>query len=254
MATPNDSDMKPEVRRYPDLEHLSNAAAEFICSLADEGSNKSGLFTIALSGGKTPKSLYANLARPLYTTRMSWSHIHLFWGDERCVPPDHPESNFSMAFRALISKVPIPVQNIHRIPAETEPPEEAAEAYEAVLREFFSSRRKAGPISTFDVILLGVGKDGHTASLFPGDQALEEKKRWVTAVRAPQGSPPVPRITLTLPLINGARWVLFMVSGSGKREVVRSILQDPLLAAQRFPAARVNPGGRVVWLIDNETV
>jgi len=113
--------MKPEVRRYPNLEVLSDAAAEFICSLAGERVSQSGLFTIALSGGKTPKSLYENLARPSSSTRMPWSHIHLFWGDERCLPLDHPEGNFSMAFHALISRVPIPPQNVHRIPAEIEP-------------------------------------------------------------------------------------------------------------------------------------
>ena len=249
----HDSDMKPEVRCYPNLEVLSNAAAEFICTLAVECVNERGLFTIALSGGKTPKTLYENLARPFYSTRMPWSHIHLFWGDERCVRPDHPESNFSMAFHALISKVPLPSQNVHRMPAEIEPPEDAAEAYEGVLREFFGSPRKPGPIPAFDLIVLGVGKDGHTASLFPRDQALEVEKRWVTAVRTPQGTPLVPRITLTLPVINRASYVLFMVSGSGKRELVRSILEEPDSAAQRYPVARVSPGGRVVWLIDEET-
>jgi 6-phosphogluconolactonase len=245
--------MKREVRRYPNLEHLSTAAAEFICSLANERVDGSGLLTIVLAGGKTPKTLYENLALPFYSTRMPWSHIHLFWGDERCVLPDHPESNFAMAFHALISKVPLPSQNVHRMPAEIEPPEDAAEAYEDVLREFFGFPRKPGPIPAFDLIVLGVGKDGHTASLFPGDRALEMDKRWVTAVQTPRGTPLVPRITLTLPLINGASCVLFMVSGSGKRELVRSILEEPDSAAQRYPAARVSPGGRTIWLIDEET-
>ena len=245
--------MKREVRRYPNLEILSEAAAEFICSLVGERVSQDGLFTIALSGGKSPKLLYEKLAAPPHAARIPWSHIHLIWGNERCVPPDHPESNFSMAFHALISKVPIPPQNVHRMPAEIEPPGDAAEAYERILSEFFGSPKEAGPIPTFDLIVLGVGKDGHTASLFPGDQALEEEKRWVTAVLTPHGSPPVPRITLTLPLINRARCVLFIVSGSGKREVVRSILEEPDSAAQRYPAARVNPDGKVVWLIDEET-
>ncbi len=245
--------MKREVKRYPNLEVLSEAAAEFICSLAGERVSQSGLFTIALSGGKTPKSLYEKLAASPHAARMPWPHIHLFWGDERCVPLDHPESNFSMAFHALISKVPIPPQNVHRMPAEIEPPGDAAEAYERILWEFFGSPKEAGLTPTFDLILLGVGKDGHTASLFPGDQALEEEKRWVTAVLTPHGSPRVPRITLTLPLINRARCVLFIVSGSGKREVVGSILEEPDSAAQLYPAARVNPDGKVVWLIDEKT-
>ena len=245
--------MKREVRRYPNLEILSEAAAEFICALAGERVSQGGLFTIALSGGKTPKLLYEKLAAPPHAARMPWPHIHLIWGDERCVPPDHPESNFSMAFHALISRVPIPAKNVHRMPAEIEPPGDAAEAYERTLWEFFGSPKEAGSIPTFDLIVLGVGEDGHTASLFPGDQALEEEKRWVTAVLTPHGSPPVPRITLTLPLINRARCVLFIVSGSGKREVVGSILEEPDSATQRYPAARVNPDGKVVWLIDEET-
>ncbi|UCD71276.1 MAG: 6-phosphogluconolactonase, partial [Syntrophobacterales bacterium] len=189
---------------------------------------------------------------------------HFFWGDERYVPRDHPDSNFAMAFRVLISRVPIPSQNVHRIPVEVEHPEGAAEAYERILREFLWSPKKADTHSrtphggelfpAFDLILLGVGKDGHTASLFPGDQALEEENRWVVAVHSPYGFPPVPRITLTLPVINRAGCILFTVSGSGKREVLRSILEDPDSAAHLYPAARVNPQGRVVWLIDEETV
>ena len=254
--------MKPEVQRYPNLEVLSRAAAEFTCRLAKENVEKRGAFTIALSGGNTPRPLYEALARPPFDTRMPWRDIHLFWGDERCVPSDHPDSNFAMAFRTLISRIPIPSQNVHRIPAEIAPPEEAAEAYEELLRGFFRASVKKGthsnascggePFPSFDLILLGLGKDGHTASLFPGDQALEEEKRWVAAVRATHGSPPVPRITLTLPVINKAECVLFMVSGSGKREVIRSILEDLDPATRSYPAARVSPEGMVVWLIDEE--
>lgn len=256
--------MKPEVRRYPNLEALSSAAAEFICTLAGEYVHEHGVFTIALSGGKTPESLYENLARRPYDARMPWPRVHVFWGDERCVPPDHPDSNFAMALRVLISKVPLPSQNVHRIPAEIEPPEDAAKAYERILRGFFESSIKSDahppssgkgePFSSFGLVLLGMGKDGHTASLFPDGQALEEGRRWVAAVRDPHGSPPVPRITLTLPVINRAACILFMVSGSGKSEVVHSILEDPDSAGQRYPAARVNPEGRVVWLIDEKTV
>ncbi len=256
--------MKPEVRRYSNLEALSSAAAEFICTLAVEYIHAHGVFTIALSGGKTPELLHEKLAQPPHDSRMTWPRVHFFWGDERCVPPDHPDSNFAMALRVLISKVPVPSQNVHRIPAEIEPPEDAAKAYERILRGFFESSIKSDahspssgtgePLSSFDLVLLGLGKDGHTASLFPGDQALEEGRRWVAAVRNPHGSPPVPRITLTLPVINRAGCILFMVSGSGKSEVVHSILEDPDRAGQRYPAARVNPDGKVVWLIDEETV
>jgi len=255
-------EMKPEVQRYPNLEALSNAAAEFTCRLAEESVERHGFFTVALSGGNTPRSLYETLARPPFDTRMPWRDIHLFWGDERCVPSDHPDSNFAMAFRALISKVPVPPQNVHRIPAELDPPEKAAQAYEKILGESLGSLVKretrshasceGEPFPSFDLVLLGVGKDGHTASLFPGDQALKETKRWFAVVRGPYGSPPVPRITLTLPAINRARCVLFMVSGPGKREVIRSILEDSGPATRSYPAARVSPQGRVVWLIDEE--
>jgi len=251
---------KPEVRPYHNIKVLSSAAAEFICRLAGKRAEKHGFFTVALSGGNTPRPLYETLAKPPLATKMPWRDIHLFWGDERCVSSDHPESNFGMASRALISKVPIPSQNVHRVPAEIKPPEDAAEAYEKILREFFGSFVKKGTrsnasrgavsIPSFDLILLGVGKDGHTASLFPGDQALAERERWVAVVRAPYGSPPVPRITLTLPVINRAECVLFMVSGSGKREVIRSILEDLDPTARSYPAGRVNPEGRVIWLID----
>ncbi|MCK5554521.1 MAG: 6-phosphogluconolactonase [Deltaproteobacteria bacterium] len=256
--------MEREVKRYPNLAALGKAAAEFISTLAVECVNEHGVFTIALSGGKTPISLYQNLAKPPYQPRMPWSHIHLFWGDERCVPSDHPDSNFAMAFRSLISKVPITPRNVHRIPGEVEPPEDAAAAYENFLREFFGStlqRDRHSNVSSmsesfpsFDLILLGMGKDGHTASLFPGDEAVEGEKRWMAAVRNPRGSPLVPRITLTLPVINRARCILFLVSGSGKEKVLRTILEDPDSAARLYPAARVMPDGRVVWFIDEETV
>jgi 6-phosphogluconolactonase len=254
--------MKPEVQRYPNLGALSSAAAEFTCRLAEENVEKHGFFTVALSGGSTPRLFYEALARPPFATRMPWGNTHLFWGDERCVPSDHPDSNFAMAFRTLISRIPIPSQNVHRIPAEIDPPEDAAEAYEKILQEFFRTSVKKGthsnascegePFPSFDLILLGLGKDGHTASLFLGDQALEEEKRWVAAVRATHGSPPVPRITLTLPVINKAECVLFMVSGFGKREVIRSILEDFPPTTRSYPAARVSPEGMVVWLIDEE--
>lgn len=252
--------MKPEVQRYPNLEALSRAAAEFTWRLAEKKVEKRGAFTVALSGGNTPRTLYETLARPPFDTRMPWRDIHLFWGDERCVPSDHPDSNFAMAFRSLISKVPVPSQNVHRIPAELKPPEDAAEAYEKILGEFFGSFAKTEthpqamsggePFPSFDLILLGVGKDGHTASLFPGARALKEREHWVAVVRAPNVSPPVPRITLTLPVINSAECVLFMVSGAGKGKVIRSILEDLDPATRSYPAARVSSKGRLIWLID----
>lgn len=254
--------MKREVRGYRDLQALTEAAAEFTCGLAEKTVEESGLFTIVLSGGSTPRPLYEVLAQPPCAPRMPWGNTHLFWGDERCVPPDHPDSNFAMAYRALVSQVPVPPENVHPIPTEFESPEKVAETYEEILRKFFGSsvtakphpgaRHGGEPFPSFDLILLGVGRDGHTASLFPGDRALEEERRWVEAVCTPNGFPHVPRITLTLPVINRARCVLFMASGSEKREVIRSILGDSDPVRASYPAARVNPEGRVVWLIDEK--
>jgi len=191
---------------------------------------------------------------------MPWPHIHLFWGDERCVPPDHPDSNFGMVFRAMISRASVPPGNVHRVPGEIVPPEKAAEAYEKILREFFKpenrgyARHSSGAekqgFPPFDLVILGVGKDGHAASLFPEDPVLEEKNRWVAAVSHPRGSPRVPRVTLTLPAINRARCVLFIVSGAEKRDIVHSIVSDLERASRFYPAARVRPEGRLVWFLD----
>jgi len=233
---------------------MSRAAARSIRDIARTCVNERGIFTLVLSGGETPRLLYEYLAQRSSEAAMPWVQTHIFWGDERCVAPDHDHSNFAMAYRALLSRAPVPKQNIHRIPAEMDPPEAGAEAYESMLREFFHSALESAPPSQafpfFDLILLGVGKDGHTASLFPGDVALEETERLAAAVLAPTASPPIPRITLTLSVINRARCAMFLVSGHGKSQVLRMILTDPQNAAQFYPAARVQPEGRLIWFVD----
>ena len=256
--------MIPEFKHYPDLDALSHAAADFVCTLAKACVEESGLFTVALAGGKTPKTAYENLAQSPFEARMPWSRTHLFWGDERCVPPDHPDSNFGMAFGAMISRVPLPPGNIHRIPGEIVPPEEAAGAYEKILREFFRpvveghskppSRAEREDFPVFDLMILGLGRDGHTASIFPEDSVLKEKYRWVAAVTQPRGSPPVPRITLTLPVINRAGCVVFMVSGVEKKDVLNSIARDQERVIHLYPAARIRPEGRVLWFLDDGTL
>ncbi len=245
--------MKPEIRSYSSLVDLSRAAAEFVAELAETTITKRDIFTFVLSGGKTPRLLYEELAKHPLANRMDWQHTHLFWGDERCLPPDHPDSNFALASQALISKVPVPAENVHRIPAETVPPQAAAESYERTLNEFFhlaDTRGTVPALPSFDLVLLGLGEDGHTASLFPGTAALAERTRRVVAVAGTGGSPPVPRITLTLPVINEAKCVLFLASGSQKRKAFREILDNPETAAQHYPAARVRPLGRLLWFID----
>lgn len=245
--------MKPEIRFYPNLVDLSRAAAEFVSELAETTIKKRDIFTLVLSGGKTPLLLYEELAKRPLANKVDWQHTHLFWGDERCVPPDHPDSNFALASQALISRVPVPSENLHRIPAETDPPKAAAVSYEKTLSEFFQladARGISSAFPSFDLVLLGLGEDGHTASLFPGDAALEEKTRWVVAVDGSSASPPVPRITLTLPVINEARCVLFLASGSKKRKALREILDNFETAAPLYPGARVQPSGRLLWFID----
>jgi 6-phosphogluconolactonase len=241
--------MKPGVGRHSNLESLSLAAAALVAEVAEGSVRARGRFMFVLSGGRSPRMLYERLAQPPFSERMPWSRISLFWGDERCVPPDHPHSNFGLAREALLSKVPLPAANVYPIPVTVVPPEAAAAQYEESLRAFFQA--EAGlRFPVFDLILLGLGEDGHTASLFAGDSALEEERRWTRAVRVTTASPPVPRITLTLPVINRARTVLFLVSGARKKKVVDEILSEPEKASLRYPAARVRPSGRLLWLID----
>ena len=247
----NECVMKPEIRTHSSLEDLSRAAAECICEIAEEAIKERGIFTLVLSGGTTPRLLYEELAKEPYASRVDWQHTYLFWGDERCVPSDNPDSNFSLALQTLISKVDVPPSNIHRIPAATGSPKPVAAEYETTLREFFQATAGSDPSTSFpsfDLVLLGIGGDGHTASLFPGDAALEERTSWVVAVEGSSASPPVPRITLTLPVINEAKCVLFLASGSNKREVFQQVVNNPETSS--YPAARVKPSGRLVWFID----
>ncbi len=243
--------MKPGIHRYPSLEDLSRAAAEYICEIAEGAIKERGIFTFVLSGGTTPRLLYDKLAKEPYASRVDWQHTHLFWGDERCVPSDNPDSNFSLAFQTLISRVDLPPSNIHRIPAATGSAKAVAAEYEKTLREFFQPAAESDSSTSFpsfDLVLLGMGVDGHTASLFPGDEALEERTSWVVAVEGTSASPPVPRITLTLPVINEAKCVLFLVSGSSKLKVLQEILNNPHTAT--YPAAQVQPSGKLLWFID----
>ena len=242
---------KTEIRSYANLPQLSLAAAEFIAELAEARIKERNIFTLVLSGGSTPRPLYEELANQPLSNKIDWQHTHLFWGDERCVPPNHPDSNFALAYEAMLSKVAVPPANVHRIPAETDSAETAAEKYEKSLREFVrvtTEPDSARTFPSFDLVLLGLGEDGHTASLFPGDAALEEKTKWAVAVDGSTATPPVPRVSLTLPVLNEARHVLFLASGAGKRKVFQEILNNPEKAG--YPAARVEPSGRLLWFID----
>jgi 6-phosphogluconolactonase len=232
------------IHRFPDPDSLAIGAAEQLIELAKSAITEHGRFSIALSGGSTPRSLYELLATPAYAGCINWQQVHVFWGDERCVPPDHVDSCYRMAREALLDHVPIPPGNIQRILGER-PPNEAADQYELVLQTFFGQQSPR-----FDLILLGMGDDGHTASLFPGTKALDEKSRWVIEnyVEVKQ----MWRVTLTKTAINAAANVIFLVSGSAKAERLRLVLQgtyDP----QNLPSQLIKPeNGKLMWFVDQD--
>jgi 6-phosphogluconolactonase len=218
---------------------LSAAAAREFAARAEEAIGERGRFAVVLAGGSTPETMYGILARDCID-RIDWSSVYVFFGDERSVPPHHEDSNLKMASEVLLDHVP--VANVHRIRGEL-PPEEAAEAYEEELRKFFQTE----DVPRFDLILLGLGADGHTASLFPWTAALQVHDRWVVANPVPRLG--TTRITLTLPVINAARAVIFLVAGEDKAEALREILEgdaDP----HAYPAKLIQPPGEPEWMLD----
>jgi 6-phosphogluconolactonase len=228
-----------------DADELSRHAAEQFVELATAAATKQRRFSAALSGGSTPKSLYSLLATAEFSRRILWSQVHLFWGDERCVAPDHAESNFRMVREALVSKIDIPAANIHRMTGEKEPQIAAAD-YEEQLKQFFHLDNDALP--QFDLVLLGLGEDGHTASLFPSSPALNETRRLVATAYVEQLQ--AHRLTLTLPVINNAAQITFLIAGQSKSVVVGQILAGE---NSNLPAARIQPvTGRLTWLITQD--
>lgn len=229
-----------------DLDEVSFRAAELFVRLGHEAVSSSDRFMVALAGGSTPKALYALLAADPFRLQISWSAVHLFWGDERCVSPDHPDSNYRMAREALLEKVPIPAQNIHRMPAEVEDHARAAADYERALRTFFGVPDGEQPC--FDLILLGMGEDGHTASLFPGTDALRETEHLVAANYVEKVG--MYRLTLTAPVINQAANVVFLVSGESKASVLREVLEGAD-RPQHLPSQLIRPEkGHLLFIID----
>ena len=238
----------PDIRTYRDTHGLGRAAAEHFIAIAGSSIKARGRFSVALSGGSTPRPAYEQLATKEFAAQVDWSHVYVFWGDERCVPPDHPDSNYGMAQEALLDRVPLAPANVHRILGEMEPLQAAAH-YERTLRQFFSSAHEAEAV-TFDLLLLGLGSDGHTASLFPGSDLLKEESRWVAAHYADEARGW--RISLTPPAINAARHVTFLVSGAAKAQTLRSVLTAPR-EPDLLPAQIVQPrSGNVLWLLDSE--
>jgi 6-phosphogluconolactonase len=238
-----------DISVYPDAAALAEAAAERFVALAAEAIARYGRFAVALSGGSTPRAMYARLAVPDEAMRIEWDRVHVFFGDERCVPPENPDSNYHMVREALLNRVPIPRHCVHRIRGEIDP-QEAAHEYEAAVGRFFAARADAAARGRprFDLILLGLGEDGHTASLFPGSPALQEKWRWVVAAHAEHLGQW--RVTLTPAVINAAANVVFLVSGEAKRERLWEVLEGAY-RPEELPAQVVSPtDGALLWMVD----
>ncbi len=232
------------IKVFTDSNSQTRAAIDLFISLAQAAIEEKGVFSAALSGGSTPKNLYAGLADPEQQQRLEWAHVHLFFGDERHVPPDHPESNFKMVQETLLSKIPIPQSCIHRVRAELDP-RLAAFNYEDELRHFF-----AGEWPRFDLVLLGMGDDGHTASLFPGTAGLNEEQRWFIANYVPILGEW--RLTLTKHAINAARMIVVLVSGQSKAEMISAVLSEKT-AQEKIPIKMISPvDGEMIWLLDHE--
>lgn len=248
--------VRREIIVCQDVDELSLQAAERFACLAAEAVQTNGIFRVALAGGCTPRSLYERLAGEPYRSIIAWKRIEIFWGDERWVPPDHPESNRRLAWETLLAHLPVPAGHIH--PMRTDgTPDEAAAAYEQEIRTAFGLPAEGGMPPRFDLILLGLGRDGHTASLFPGSSALGDDRRLVVAAFVPALG--AYRLTLTLPVLCAAAHLVFLVSGEDKAAALRAALrQEPGEGGgrtdendRRYPARLVRPhDGTVTWLVD----
>jgi 6-phosphogluconolactonase len=242
--------MSTHLEVLPDAQRLADAAAHRFVSSANAAIEARGRFLVSLSGGSTPRSVYERLAAEPCASSVDWSRVHILWGDERCVPPDHESSNYRMAREALLDHVPVPLAHVHRIRGEDDPAE-AAMAYERVLRAVLRTPigpPRTAPASRLDLVLLGLGSDGHTASLFPGSASLQVHGRWVVAdyVRAVS----MWRVSLTAIVINAAAEVAFVVSGDAKAAIVRQVLEGPA-QPHELPAQLIAPaGGHLLWFLD----
>ncbi len=232
---------------YADRRSLARGAAERWIMLYEAALADKGMFHVALAGGSTPRELYQLLSQPEFSSRIKWQYVHIYFGDERFVPPVHEESNFKMAKEALLDHIPIPSPNVHRIETEVGNPQTVASRYEAILVDKLPKSQQGIP--QFDLILLGIGPDGHTASLFPGTDILQQREHFVAAVYVEQKA--TWRISLTFPVINAARHLLFLVAGKDKREIIREVLssrgEEP-----SFPVQMLEPVGELEFYLDAE--
>lgn len=230
--------MKAEQKILPDSTSLITAAAEHFVSTARTAIAKHGVFFVALAGGSTPKGLYQKLATSPYLEQIDWSRVHLFFGDERCVPATHDDSNFKMARQAMIDLVPIPTENVHRMPTESGDPAEVAKRYADTLKATMAD-------ASFDLVLLGLGPDGHIASLFPQTPALDVTDSLTTSVYVEKFDSW--RVTLTYPVINAARQVIVFISGEAKADIIRDISTN---AVTGLPIQQLAPQNSYYWFMD----
>jgi 6-phosphogluconolactonase len=241
----------PLVNVFADAPALAAASAERFVEAAEHAIADHARFVVALSGGSTPQPTFELLAREPLASRVNWSRVHIVWGDERCVPPTSAESNYRMAREALLDHVPIPPENVHRMHGEDDP-ERAAASYEATLRTLFrtpSSSPSFEPGRNIDLALLGLGDNGHTASIFPGSAIVDERSRWIRSEYVPAVS--MWRITMTAPLLNAATGILFLVTGGEKASVLRQVVEGPR-KPHELPAQLIAPThGRIQWLADS---
>ncbi|MDY7031530.1 MAG: 6-phosphogluconolactonase [Thermodesulfobacteriota bacterium] len=227
------------------INHLAEKGAEIFHGAALDSTMRQSCFAVALSGGSSPRLMYRTLSKEPYLSGIPWQKIHIFWVDERCVPVSNTASNYSAVKKDLLNTVPIPLNHIHPMPGEA-PPEKGALQYQHELMNFFQLENGQFPV--FDLIFLGMGADGHTASLFPGHEVLEEKEQMIVTVKG--GDPYVNRLTMTFPVLNHARNVVFLVSGREKAETVKTIFEKKHAV---LPAGRVKPEkGELIWLLDSE--
>ncbi|MFQ5487118.1 MAG: 6-phosphogluconolactonase [Gammaproteobacteria bacterium] len=236
---------QPPIHICPNPAAIAEAVARCWAALSATAIAERGLFHVALAGGSTPRLLYQTLASPAWRDDIDWSRIHVFFGDERSVPPDHPDSNFRMARESLLDHVPIPTDQIHRMKGEQHPLETAAAAYADCLEMLLPRSKQGAPC--FDLILLGLGTDGHIASLFPGTAILHERERWVAPVYVDKLH--TWRLSLTFPVLNQARHVLLLVAGDTKRPIVKAVLAGEG-GEPRYPVQMIQPQGELAWYLD----
>ncbi len=235
-----------QIALYADSDSLSRDAAQYIVRLANESIVSHGRFTLALSGGTTPRKLYGMLGDEPYCSQIDWALVDIFWSDERCVPPDSEDSNYLLAQQVLLNKIPIAAAQIHRMPADEPDRDAASQAYTDEMRRVFATNG----IPSFDLIQLGMGPEGHTASLFPHQASLHEQQRLVMPVSVPK--PPPPRLTFTPPLLNAAHNVLFLVTGADKADAIQAVLEGAY-NPDEYPAQIVRPtNGEMVWMLDTK--